>query len=231
MSSQKKALVVEDSVEVLDLIALHLKREGIEVMKAVSGDEAESILQTQSFNLIVVDWMLPGISGIELTKRIRAKSASGAGAAILLVTAKSEPTDIVLGLESGADDYVTKPFEIPVLLARVRALLRRTELAPSPEGADRIQIENLVLDHAKHEVLCKGKKVELTTSEYKLLAALLENRGRVLSRKRLIDLVQGENVAVVLRTIDTHIYGLRKKLGECSELVESIRGVGYRVRL
>jgi two-component system phosphate regulon response regulator PhoB len=135
----------------------------------------------------------------------------------------------VIGLEMGADDYITKPFDIPVFLARVRALIRRSQV--SADGpATRFQCGELVLDVEEHRVSCGKEELDLTPSEFKLLAALMSNQGRVLSRERLIDLVQGQGVAVVDRAIDTHVFGLRKKLGACSEVVETIRGVGYRVR-
>jgi two-component system phosphate regulon response regulator PhoB len=175
-------------------------------------------------DLLLVDWMLPGLSGLEICKQM------GSKVPLLMVTARADTSDIVLGLEMGADDYITKPFEIPVLLARVRTLLRRSSLATSELDAKNLKLGNLELDAEAHRVKLAGKDLQLTHSEFKLLLALLRNHGRVLSRDRLIELVQGEGIAVIDRAIDTHVFGLRRKLGEASDLVETIRGVGYRIK-
>jgi len=146
-----------------------------------------------------------------------------------MVTARAHTSDIVLGLEMGADDYITKPFEIPIFLARVRALLRRS--ASGDEEDTRVfSAGELSIHLDSYQVTCQGKDLALTPSEFKLLVALMRSQGRVLTRERLIDMVQGEGVTVVDRAIDTHIFGLRKKLGKCADLVETIRGVGYRIR-
>ncbi len=216
-------LVVEDEKDVRDLIVLHLKREGYTVDIAETGGQALSAIQKKSYNLIVLDWMLPEVSGLEICKNVSGKCP------VLMVTAKSEPADIVLGLEMGADDYVTKPFEIPILIARVRALLRR-QSQKQTSTSKRIQIADLLIDMETYDVQCKGMKIELTASEFKLLSALMIHAGKVLSRDKLIDLVQGEGIVVTDRAIDTHVFGLRKKLDQCSEIVETIRGVGYRVK-
>jgi two-component system, OmpR family, phosphate regulon response regulator PhoB len=218
-----KVLVVEDERDVRDLITLHVKREGYEVDAVETGGQALQSIQKKTYDLVVLDWMLPEVSGLEICKKLMGVSP------VLMVTAKAEPADIVLGLEMGADDYVTKPFEIPVLVARVRALLRRKTQKVATEPA-RLQIGDLVLNTETYDVQCKGKKIELTASEFKLLSALMKNAGKVLSRDKLIDLVQGEGIVVTDRAIDTHVFGLRKKLDQCSEVVETIRGVGYRVK-
>ncbi len=150
-----------------------------------------------------------------------------------MVTARADASDIVLGLEMGADDYITKPFEISIFLARVRALLRRGQrmaenLTANP---DMLAAGGIVLNFKSHRATCNETEMSLTPSEFKLLTALIQNRGRVLSRDKLIELVQGEGVSVVDRAIDTHIFGLRKKLGSCADMVETIRGVGYRVEI
>jgi two-component system phosphate regulon response regulator PhoB len=146
-----------------------------------------------------------------------------------MVTARAHASDIVLGLEMGADDYLTKPFELPVFLARVRALLRRAK-ASSGVPSRRLTIGELSVDLDTYKVSCGKKELQLTPSEFKLLVALMRSQGRVLTREMLIDMVQGEGVTVVDRAIDTHVFGLRKKLGRCAELIETIRGVGYRIR-
>lgn len=226
---KNNVLIVEDEKDIADLMALHLKREGIEVEVVDNGEQAFQVLEHKHFSLLILDWMLPGISGLDICKKIRASAEKVKATPVLLVTARAQTTDIVLGLEMGADDYITKPFELPVFLARVRALLRRAGREEKEESTQRIEIGALVLDAERHEVKCTGAPVELTPSEFKLLHAMMKNRGRVLTRERLIELVQGEGVTVIDRAIDTHIFGLRKKLGDCANLVETIRGVGYRV--
>jgi len=226
---KSRVLVVEDEKDIAELMALHLKREGLEVEIAENGEQALQFIDKQSFSLMILDWMLPGISGLDLCKKVRQEKQNLRSTPILLVTARAQTTDIVLGLEMGADDYITKPFDLSVFLARVRALLRRSQLSQKPESETRIQIGGLVLDAERHEVRCLDQVTELTPSEFKLLHAMMKNRGRVLTRERLIELVQGEGVTVIDRAIDTHIFGLRKKLGECANLVETIRGIGYRV--
>lgn len=222
--AKKRILLIEDETDIRELVVLHLKREGYEVDSAEDGEAGMRFVANSSYDLVVLDWMLPGISGLDLCKRLRAQSTTP----VLMLTARTDTTDIVLGLEVGADDYVTKPFEVPVLLARTRALLRRaTILKAQPQSI--ITIGELTVDLEAHKVVCAGDDLQLTHSEFKLLVALVSNQGRVLSRERLIDLVQGQDVAVVDRTVDTHVFGLRKKLGPCAEVIETVRGIGYRV--
>jgi len=226
-----RVLVVEDEKDIAELMALHLKREGHEVVAVVDGEDALKQLDTGGFHLMVLDWMLPGLSGLEVAKRVRTGDAEGdrSPVPILMVTARAHTSDIVLGLEMGADDYLTKPFEIPVFLARVRALLRRARAGGKPP--ERIyNVGELCVDLETYHVTCHKKELQLTPSEFRLLVALLKSQGRVLTREMLIDLVQGEGVTVVDRAIDTHVFGLRKKLGKCAEIVETVRGVGYRIR-
>jgi two-component system phosphate regulon response regulator PhoB len=225
-----KVLIVEDEKDISDLMSLHLKREGHDVTAVDNGEEALRVLAGKAYDLLVLDWMLPGLPGLELCKKIRRDGdTSAAQVPILMVTARAHSSDIVLGLEMGADDYLTKPFEIPVFMARVRALLRRAAGKPE-ETTKRLQIGELAIDIETYAVTCGKKDVQLTPSEFKLLWALAKSQGRVLTRERLIDMVQGEGVTVIDRAIDTHIFGLRKKLGKCADVVETIRGVGYRIR-
>jgi DNA-binding response OmpR family regulator len=228
MAAEKsKILVVEDEKDIAELMVLHLKRDGLEVECVDNGEEALKLLGARNYNLLVLDWMLPGISGLDICKKLRTENGPASQVPILMVTARAQTADIVLGLEIGADDYLTKPFDISELLARTRALLRRVTFNESE--TNRIQIGKLQIDTEKHEVVCAGETVTLTPSEFKLLFALMRNKGRVLTRERLIELVQGEGVTVIDRAIDTHVFGLRKKLGECADFVETVRGVGYRV--
>jgi DNA-binding response OmpR family regulator len=223
-----RALIVEDEADVRDLMSLHLKREGVDVVAVENGEEALRKLAVEKFALVLLDWMLPGVSGLEICKRLRSSPASER-VSILMVTARADSADVIAGLDAGADDYITKPFELPVFLARVRALRRRYETHGEKEKR-KLQNGNLNLDLDAYEVFCGDTQLQLTPSEFKLLSALMQNEGRALSREKLIDLVQGENVTVVDRAIDTHVFGLRKKLGACSDVIETIRGVGYRVR-
>lgn len=229
-----RILIVEDEEEIRDLIALLLRREGHAVDAVGTAEEALPLVEQRSYGLLVLDWMLPGASGVDITRKLR-KSASAAELAILMVTARAEATDIVAGLEAGADDYLSKPFDPQVLIARTRALLRRGR-RPALRGESVepdepiIRLSGLELNTGTFEVKCDGDPIALTVSEFKLLVALANNRGRVLTRDSLIGQVQGEGVSVVGRTVDTHVFGLRKKLGRCSEVIETVRGVGYRVK-
>lgn len=225
-----RVLVVEDEKDISELMSLHLKREGHEVSFVENGEEALKMLERNGYDLLVLDWMLPGLPGLEICKKIRSEHKEAKGQMpILMVTARAHTSDIVLGLEMGADDYLTKPFEIPVFLARVRALLRR-QANPISASNKTFKIGELAVDAETYRTTCGKKDVQLTPSEFKLLLALMQSQGRVLTRERLIDLVQGEGVTVIDRAIDTHVFGLRKKLGKCAEVVETIRGVGYRIR-
>ncbi|MGE3974674.1 MAG: response regulator transcription factor [Bdellovibrionales bacterium] len=227
----KNILVVEDDNEIRDLIVSQLKSEGYSVEEVSSGEIALQKMQQGHFDLVVLDWMLPGLDGLALTKTLKAGAIEKAAKIpILMVTAKAESDDIIRGLESGADDYVTKPFDLAVLKARVKALLRRGTGEPiSPSTKDEIRFGELTINVRSHDVHCQNEPVSLTLSEFKLLTALAQNRGRVLTRDQLINLIQGDGVAVIDRTVDTHVFGLRKKLGSCAELIETIRGVGYRI--
>jgi two-component system phosphate regulon response regulator PhoB len=231
-STHAKVLLVEDEADVRELMLLHLKRDGIQAEAVEDGEAASRLLQAGKYDLVILDWMLPGLSGLDICKRARGGTLGAAAkiAPILMVTARADTSDIVIGLEMGADDYVTKPFEIPVFLARVRSLIRRGRAVDVAGPVTAYEVGPLKLDIESHDVRCGSDKLDLTPSEFKLLAALMGNQGRVLSRERLIDLVQGQGVAVVDRAIDTHVFGLRKKLGACADIVETIRGVGYRVR-
>jgi two-component system phosphate regulon response regulator PhoB len=227
-----RVLVVEDETEIRDLIALHLKREGHQVEAVSSAEDALTLLEKKHFELVALDWMLPGASGVDVLQRVR-RMKDRSDLAILMVTAKAEAEDIVEGLEAGADDYLTKPFEPTVLLARVRALLRRNRRANLAEKSGEhsvLRVGGLSLCPDTYEVKCNDEPILLTPSEFKLLHALVLNRGRVLTRDSLIEQVQGEGVSVVGRTVDTHVFGLRKKLGSCADVIETVRGIGYRVK-
>lgn len=222
-----RILIAEDETDIRELIRIHLDREHFAVEECADGTSALEKIKKDKFDLLILDWMLPGVSGLELIRHATARrKKENTGPAILMVTAKGANSDIVLGLETGADDYVVKPFELSVLMARVRALLRRAEPTATSQ---QIEIGGLKVDPDAHEVRCGKEEISLTPYEFKLLLVLARNRGRVLTRDQLIQSVQGDGVAVVERAIDTHVFGLRKKLGACAEILETVRGVGYRV--
>lgn len=227
-------LLLEDESEIRDLIRLHLKRDDHNVVEVSSVEEAEPVLRGGGFDLAVIDWMLPGgMSGLGFVRHLHHASKADRPAT-LMVTAKSEPGDIIEALESGADDYLTKPFDPGVLMARVRALLRRqrnlSEDSKTPASGAVIRAGDLEMNMETFEVTCDGSPLALTISEFKLLAALIHNRGRVLTRAMLVTEIQGEGISVVGRTIDTHVFGLRRKLGASGDLIETVRGVGYRIK-
>jgi len=234
-----KVLVVEDEADIRDLLALHLRREGLVVDLASDAREGWEKLQAGEHALAILDWMLPGgASGLDLARQVRARP-SQRPISILMLTARVSDHDIVAGLEAGADDYVTKPFEMPVLMARVRALLRRARwleqpsapsAAPEPATAGSvIQVGEIRIFEAEHRIEVRGGELPLTPYEFKLLSSLMKNAGKVLTRDRLIELVQGIGVSVVDRALDTPVFGLRKKLGSSADHIETVRGVGYRM--
>lgn len=226
--SSPHVLVVEDEKEIRELMALHLLRQGYNVRECASAEEAMSAVSVQRFQLCVLDWMLPGMSGLDIIGFIKKEQPY---LNVLMVTANAEPQDIVFGLERGADDYLSKPFEPNVFMARVRALLRRTQRAASLSRAeDEVEVGSLKINFKTYEVVVAGEVVHLTPSEFKLLGTMVQNRGKVLTRDQLIENIQGEGVNVVGRTVDTHVFGLRKKLGEWGDRIDTIRGVGYRVK-
>lgn len=223
MSKPFKVLVVEDEKDIRELMVLHLKREGMEITSVENGEDAQRLLHENEYQLVILDWMLPGISGLDICKNLKGRLP------VLMVTARADTADVVLGLEMGADDYLVKPFEIPVLLARARSVIRRAYLVRQQEQRQ-FQLGQLKIDTDSHQVYCGAESIILTPSEFKLLLALVKHMGRVLPREKLIELVQGQGIAVTDRTVDTHVFGLRKKLGACAEMIETIRGVGYRIK-
>ena len=225
-------LVIEDEVDILNLMRLHLLREGYRVESATTGGQAHDklSLKDQKHHLIVLDWMIPEISGLKLLKWIRTPGHFHQKTPVLFVTAKSGPRDIVHGLENGADDYLTKPFDLSVFKARVKNLIRRSSLlsALDPQTSHLI-LGDLKLDTDTHKVTLNQKPLPLTYSEFRLLEILLRNQGKALARKKMIAFIQGADINVTGRTIDTHIALLRKKLGEYGKKIETVRSVGYRI--
>lgn len=221
-----KILIIDDEPDVIDILAMNLKSAGFSVLTAESGVAGLNKARMEMPHLIVLDLMLPGMSGFEVCKALR-KDAATAKIPIIMLTAKSEEVDRIVGLELGADDYVAKPFSPREILLRIQSVLRRSSGAP--ETVERLKIGELLLDHARHEVTMKGQNIVLTATEFKLLAILMERRGRVQSRDRLLNDVWGYESVIDTRTVDTHIRRLREKLGEAFDYIETIRGVGYRI--
>ncbi|MSR17743.1 MAG: response regulator transcription factor [Phycisphaerales bacterium] len=226
--SAETVLVVEDEAEIADLIKFHLERDGFRVSVARSGRKALESVQVLEPALLLLDLMLPEIDGLEVCRRIRANNEH-ADLPILMLTAKGSESDIVAGLELGADDYMTKPFSPRVLLARVRALLRRNSAADSAGGrvlsllGGRLQI-----DAVRHVVSVDGAPIELTITEFELLRHLALRPGFVRTRDQIIAAVHGANTILSSRTVDVHVTAVRRKLGPLTDAVETVRGVGYR---
>lgn len=225
---RKRVLVVDDERDLTELISFNLQRNGYEVLVANSGTDALETARRELPDLLVLDLMLPGIDGTEVTRRLKSDPRTEA-IPIIMLTAKGEETDIVVGLTLGADDYVTKPFSMKVLLARLATVLRRTE-APAPVEQGLLRAGPVSIDTSKHEVQVNDQPVRFTLTEFKLLAALVGARGRVLTRDQLMDKAMGTDVFVTDRAIDVHVTAIRKKLGEASWLIHTVRGVGYRLR-
>ncbi len=223
--AKETVLVVEDDENIQELIRVNLEREGYRAMVASTGEEGLRAARAEPPDLMLLDLMLPGLDGLEVCRMMKADT-SVRGVPIIMVTAKGEEADVVAGLELGADDYVTKPFSAKVLLARVRAALRRTRRRPD-EG-EVVRAHDMVIHPGRHAVLVSGEPVELTLTEFKILHFLAGRPGWVFTRYQIVDAVRGEDYAVTERSVDVQIVGLRKKLGRAGRYIETVRGVGYR---
>ena len=225
----KHLLVIEDEAEIRELIEIILKRQGFQVssFSQVEEFQRKSEQEKVSYDLMILDWMLPGQNGYDFLKSLR-KKTEWKSIPIVMVTAKAEPHEVVLGLEAGADDYLIKPFDAGVLLARVKALLRRVD----PESASKTLLNwgALSIHLESYEAFYEGEKLPLTPTEYKLLVIMVQHPGKVFTREQLVQAVQGEGVNVIGRTVDTHVFSLRKKLGDFGDHIETARGIGYRFR-
>ena len=219
-----RVLIVEDESSIAELLAVNLRHNGFEPIWAEDGESAQRELDAVLPDLILLDWMLPGRSGLELARQWR-KDARTKAVPILMVTARGDEPDKVSGLDAGADDYITKPFSTQEMLARIRAVLRRR----APEtAAERVEVGELVLDAATHRVTWQGNPLKMGPTEFKLLAYLMRNAERVHSRAQLLDKVWGDHVFIEERTVDVHVKRLREALGAASAMVETVRGAGYR---
>ncbi|MCP3923640.1 MAG: response regulator [Desulfobacterales bacterium] len=218
-------LAVDDEEDILELIQFNLNREGYKVSCAISGEDALRKVSTKNPDLILLDLMLPDLDGFAVARRLK-EDPKRRHIPIIMLTAKGEESDIVTGLELGADDYIVKPFSPRILIARVRTLLRRIDSKDST--IDVLEIKDLVIDPIKHIVMVKGEAVELTVSEFQILYFLAKKPGWVFTRSKIVDEIRGNNYAVTDRSVDVQIVGLRKKLKECGTYIETVRGVGYR---
>lgn len=223
-------LVIEDEQDIRDLISFQLKTEGHNVILAESVDKAISIVERpERIDLFIIDWMLPGVmSGLEFTKKLRAQKAYS-DTPIIMITALTQPDNIVAALDAGADDYITKPFDLNVLQARIRVQLRNIE-KDEKTSEDILDFGLLKIEISKCRVLVDKEEVNLTSTEFKILSILVQKPGHVFTREQFINNIQGENIFVTGRTIDTHIAGLRKKIGSAANMIETIRGIGYRFK-
>ncbi len=224
---REKIVVVEDERDILEVIGYNLGREGYRVFTATDGLEGLRLIRDEAPDVVLLDLMLPGLDGVEVCRRLKADPVTKA-IPIIMVTAKGEEADVVLGLGVGADDYVTKPFSPKELVARVKAVLRRGPLKEEAGVGERIVRDGVVIDAARFEVRVDDKPVTFTATEFRLLHFLASHPGRVFTRDQLLNRVIGEHAVVVDRNIDVHVRAVRKKLGACRELIETIRGVGYR---
>ncbi|MEO7158498.1 MAG: response regulator transcription factor [Vicinamibacterales bacterium] len=222
-------LVVDDERDLVDLITYNLERNGYAVLPAFDGLAALDIARRELPDLIMLDLMMPGLDGTEVTRRLKADPLT-ANIPLVMLTARGEETDVVVGLTLGADDYVTKPFSMKILLARIGTVLRRADVTPASTESGILRAGPLAIDSSKHEASVNGEPVKLTLTEFKLLSALINARGRVLTRDQLMDKAMGTDVFVTDRAIDVHITAIRKKLGTAAWLVHTVRGVGYRLQ-
>jgi DNA-binding response OmpR family regulator len=218
-------LIIEDDADIAFLVKTQLELAGYLAITCHDGDKAIEWITKKPFDLYIVDRLLPGKNGLEICRYLRQQSELKEKP-IILLTALDQNEDIIQGLDAGADDYITKPFEMNILLARVRAMLRRL----NKPNTDKITFENLEIIPSKFEVKIHQEKVHLTATEWQILSTLMKRPGHVYTREELINKIQGPQVHVTERTMDTHIAGLRKKLGDYSSIIETIRGFGYRFK-
>ncbi len=227
-ASAKKILIVEDERDILQLVKLYLEKEGYRIVTASTGSEGLAQVRTEKPDLVVLDLMLPEIDGLEICKRLRS-APDTAMLPIIMLTAKAEESDTIIGLELGADDYVTKPFSPKTLVARVKALFRRLERKPE-DGPTRFAYGALILDLTRHEVTVKGKEIPLTAKEFGLLEHLLRHPGRVLTRDVLLNAVWGYEYYGTTRTVDVHIRRLKQKLPLLDDAILSVKSLGYKLK-
>jgi two-component system phosphate regulon response regulator PhoB len=228
MMTDAQILVVDDEPDILSVLVYHLSREGYRVRTAVNGPGALATAEADRPDLIILDLMLPGMDGYEVLQRLRSEEKTQA-IPVILLSARREEEERVKGFQVGADDYITKPFSARELALRVEALLRRSKAEPVATGR-RLTVGPVEIDREAHRAFSAGSEVELTPLEYRLLEVLLERRGRVQTRRQLLQAVWDTNAAIETRTVDMHVARLRTKLGDAAPLIETVRGVGYRFK-
>ncbi len=222
-------LVVDDEEDLLELVAYNLRREGYEVDCVTTGETALRAARSKRVDLIILDLMLPGADGLEVCRALRSDPQTR-DIAIVMLTAKGDEADVVAGIELGADDYITKPFSPRVLLARIRAVLRRRSHSAVEDDSAIVRIHSLEIDPVRHEVKVENRRLDLTITEFRVLSWLARHPGRVFTRQQIIDAVRGDDYPVTERSVDVQIVALRRKLDGCGDYIETIRGVGYRFK-
>lgn len=225
-ASGKTILVIEDERDVVDLLTLNLRKAGFKISAAADGASGLQKAREDKPDFIILDLMLPKMPGLEVCRALKSDPATS-HIPIMMLTAKAEEIDRIVGLEFGADDYVTKPFSPREVILRIKAILRRGEMKPTEEN---LTAGPISIDPARHEIFVNGKQVHLTSLEFKLLRTLMQRRGRVQPRDRLLNEVWGYESMIDTRTVDTHVRRLREKLGKAGDVVETVRGFGYRLR-
>ncbi|MDH4155918.1 MAG: response regulator [candidate division Zixibacteria bacterium] len=224
----QRILIIEDNSDIRELVRYSLQREGYDVSGTGSGEEGLQIARSSLPDLVLLDLMLPGMDGLRLCRKLK-DDPKTRRIPVVMLTAKGEESDVVVGLEMGADDYITKPFSPKILVARLRAVLRRR--ADDGSGDDAVlDIDGMTIDPGRFQITVDSKPVAVTLTEFKLLYTLARRRGWVFTRDQLVDHIRGEDVLITDRAVDVHIAGLRKKLGPAAEYIETIRGIGYRFR-
>jgi DNA-binding response OmpR family regulator len=228
--NQRSLLVIEDDNDIIELLRYNLEREGFRILTARSGEVGLDLVRTEFPSLVLLDLGLPGIQGLDVCRKLK-QNPQTAPIPVVILTARGEESDIVLGLELGADDYLTKPFKVRELVARVRAVLRRSPLAaprePAPES---IEVGPVSLNLEQHEARVRGELLNLTLAEYRLLRSLAGNAGRVLTRQQLLSSITEGSVHITERNVDVHIRALRRKFGSERGMIQTVRGVGYRLK-
>ncbi len=220
--------VVEDEEDIRDLIELQLKREGYQTVSSASGEGGLELIREKLPELVLLDLMLPGMDGFDVCRALRSDKSTR-DIPVIMLTARGEEADIVTGLEIGADDYITKPFSPRIVVSRIKSVLRRGS-RNSSDNHGIIEYGSIYIDQPRHIVKVDGKQVDLTATEFKLLSFLCKRPGWVFTRQQIVDNVRGEDYAVTERSVDVQVVGLRKKLGEVADVIETVRGVGYRAK-
>jgi two-component system phosphate regulon response regulator PhoB len=226
--AKQNVLVVDDEKDILELVEYNLTKNGYSVLCASTGEEGLELARAKLPDLVVLDLMLPGLDGLDVCKMLKSTEKTQK-IPVVMLTARGEEPDIVAGLELGAEDYVTKPFSPRVLVARIRAVLRRRETPKQPEG-ESVKIHQMIIHPNRREVLVRGKAVELTCTEFGILIFLARRPGWVFTRYQIVDAARGQNAVVTERAIDVHIVSLRRKLGTQGRFIETVRGVGYKMK-